>query len=89
MKQVNAVEFGKHYMLVRYTDDTDPPWVTGRELAIDWRKVSNVGRLAHVGYHVFHLFVNDPGAVARNDEILQEWLGRLLDKELEDDHERP
>ena len=50
MKQVNAVEFGKNYVLVRYTDDTDPPWVAGRELAIDWRKASNAERLAHVGY---------------------------------------
>ena len=89
MKRVSAVEFGRQYILVRYTDEADPPWAVGRELAIDWRKASNTERLAHVGYHVFLLFVNDPEAVAANDEILQEWLGKLLQERPEENHERP
>ena len=89
MKRVSAVEFGRQYILVRYTDEADPPWAVGRELAIDWRKASNAERLAHVGYHVFHLFINDPTAVAANDEILQEWIGKLLHEQPGADHECP
>ena len=89
MKRVSAVEFGRQHILVRYTDEGDPSWAAGRELAIDWRKASTAERLAHVGYHVFHLFINDPNAVALNDEILQEWLGKLLQERPEDNHDRP
>lgn len=89
MKYVKAVDFQKDYLLVRYTDDEDPAWAVGREVAIDWRKDSKVQRLAHVAYHLFYLFVADPNAVTKNDEVLQEWIGRLLDERPEEGHDLP
>ncbi len=89
MKRVRAVEFQKEYILVRYVDEDDPPWTAGHELAINWRKESRVERLAHVAYHVFLLFVSRPDAVAANDEVLQEWIGKLIHEDPGEGHDVP
>lgn len=89
MRYVKEVDFRKDIIVIRYTDDDDPAWAAGRELVIDWRKNPNVERLIHVAYHVLHLFVDNPAAVTVNDEVLQEWLGRLLQEQPGDGHETP
>ena len=89
VQRVKVVEFGKNLIYIRYTDDNDPPWARGRELAIDWEKNAHVERLAHVAYHIFRLFITNPEAVAANDEILQEWIGKLLNEHPEEGHELP
>lgn len=89
MTHIKQVEFDRDYLLIRYRDDEDPPWSAGRELAVNWRKDSHVERLAHVAYHVFYLFVTNPDGVAKNDEILQEWIGKLLHEQPGADHEFP
>ena len=89
MKHVHGVDAKKDHLIIRYSDDDDPPWVWGRELVVGWKDDPRVRRLAHVGYHVFHLLVNDPKAVTVNEEILQEWLGRLFDEHPREGHEHP
>jgi hypothetical protein len=89
MTYVKEVDFRKDVVVIRYTDDEAPAWAVGRELVIDWRKNPNVERLIHVAYHILHLLVTDPAAVAANDEVLQEWVGRLLQEQPEEGHDAP
>ena len=89
MKHVREVDFHKDGVVIRYVDDDDPEWVRGHELALNVKKHPHVDRLLHVAYHVFALFVNDPQGVSANDEVLQEWIGRLLVEQPEDGHDSP
>lgn len=89
MKHINRVDFQKNVVIIRYTDDQDPRWADERVLVVDWTKSLNAERLSHVAYHVFHLFIEHPDRVTVNDEVLQEWLGRLFDEHPAEEHETP
>ena len=89
MKQIHRIDFKEGTIAVRYTDDQDPKWAKERILDVDWRESAHVERLAHVGYHVFLLLVEHPELVETHDEILQEWVGRLLDQRPVEGHEAP
>lgn len=89
MRQISRIDFQNNLVIIRYNDDADPKWVDEQVLVVNWRKHPNVERLAHVGYHVFHLLIEHPERVASYDEVLQEWLGRLFNRESSEDHTVP
>ena len=91
MKEIKRVEFQKDVIAIRYRDKDDPAWVEEQVLVVDcdWKKNAHVVRLAHVGYHCFHVLIEHPDVVEKNDEILTEWLTKLFDERLADGHERP
>ena len=78
MKRVHGVQALKDRIVIRYSDDEDPPWVWGREADVAWREDPNVRRITHLACHLFLLLLDDPKAVPANEEILQEWVARLF-----------
>ena len=89
MRRVSRVDFQNNLVIIRYNDDTDPRWVQEQVLVVNWRQSTNIDRLAHVGYHVFHLLVEHPEQTTVSDEVLQEWVGRLFSEEPDKEHEIP
>lgn len=89
MRQISRIDFQNNIIAIRYNDDADPKWVDEQVLVVNWRKHPNVERLAHVGYHAFHLLVEHPERVAVSDEVLQEWLSQLFAEHPEQGHEKP
>ena len=92
MKRINRVEYDYDgdRVTIQYSDAQDPKWVEGRVLAVTWRNSSHVvGRLMHVTCHIFILLVQNPECLEANDEILQQWVGRLFDEQPVEDHETP
>ena len=87
MKHIYRIEFQKEVAAIRYRDKDDPPWVDERLLIVDWKNHAHVERLLHVAYHLFQLLVENPGSVSANDEVLQEWIGRLFQERPEQGHE--
>ena len=78
MKHVHGVNALKDRLVIRYSDDEDPRWVWGHEVDVSWKEDPNVRRIIHLAYRCFDLLVTDPKAVPGNEEILQEWVARLL-----------
>jgi len=92
MKRINRVEYDyeRDRVTIHYSDEQDPEWAEGRVLAVTWGNSSHVvGRLMHVACHIFLLLVENPKCAETNDEILQEWLGRLFYKHPAEEHEVP
>ena len=71
------------------TPDQDPKWADERVLVVDCKQGTLAQRLTHVGDHVFYLFVENPVLVDKEEEILQEWLGRLFDSHPAENHNLP
>ena len=91
MRAISRIDFEENRFIIHYHDNADPKWVEEQVLAVncDWKKSAHVVRLAHVGYHCFHVLIEHPDGVEKHDEVLQEWLGRLFAEHLADGHERP
>ena len=78
MKRVHGVRALKDRLVISYSDDDDPPWVWGREVDVTWKEDPNVRRVIHLTYELLHLLVTEPNSVPSNEEILQEWVAKLL-----------
>jgi len=78
MRRVHGVNALKDRLVIRYSDDTDPPWVWGREVDVSWKESSHVRRVVRLTANLLELLVGDPQAIPANEEILQEWIARLL-----------
>ena len=78
MKHIHGVRALKDRLVISYSDDGDPPWVWGREVDVTWKEDPNVRRVIRLTSELLHLLVAEPGAVPANEEILQEWIARLL-----------
>ena len=78
MKHVHDVRALKDRIVIRYSDDTDPPWVWGREVDVSWKENPHVRRVIHLTSQLLELLVEDPTAIPNNEELLQEWIAKLL-----------
>jgi hypothetical protein len=78
MVHVHRIEFQKDAIVVRYTDDEQPKWSEERIGFIHWREHPNATGLARVGISIFRMFVENPEFIAQNDEVIQEWLGKVF-----------
>ena len=78
MKHVHGVQALKDRIVIRYSDDTDPPWVWGREVDVAWKDDPHVRRIVRLTCDLFLLLLADPQAAPANEEILQEWIARLF-----------
>ena len=78
MKRVHGVQALKDRIVIRYSDDDDPPWVWGREVDVAWKDDPHVRRITHLTSHLCLLLLGDPKAVPANEEILQEWIAKLF-----------
>ena len=89
MKEIKRVEFQKDIVAIRFRDKDDPAWVDERLLIVDCQKDPHVARLVHVSYHLLLLLVEHPDLVSSNDEVLQEWIGRLFQERPVEGHDTP
>ena len=78
MKHVHDVRALKDRIVIRYSDDNDPPWVWGREVDVSWKENPHVRRVIHLTSQLLELLVGDPTAIPDNEELLQEWIAKLL-----------
>ena len=83
MKHITGVDCPrKNYLVIHYWDDADPEWVDGRKLVLYMRAHPNVRRLCNVTSNIFELLATRPEAVTANEEVLQEWVGKLFQEGL-------
>lgn len=78
MRHVHGVRAMKDRLVISYSDDTDPSWVWGREVDVSWKENPGIGRVVRLTANLLELLVGDPQAIPANEEILQEWIARLL-----------
>ena len=89
MREISRIEFQKDDLIIRFNDATAPTWVEEEILVVNWRQDAHLRRLAHVGYHCFHLLIEHPDFVEKNDEVLHEWLGKLFSEHPAEEHDAP
>ena len=89
MKRVHGVRALKDRLVISYSDDDDPSWVWGREVDVSWKENPHVRRVIHLTSQLLELLVGGPTAIPNNEELLQEWIAKLLREHSEGGQKAP
>ncbi len=82
MRHITGVDCPrKNYLVIHYWLDEDPEWVDGRKVSIYLRADPTVKRLVNITSRIFELLLDQPEKLASNEEVLQEWLGKVWQEE--------